>query len=55
MCSRAGARQTADTVTIPFRLQHYYQYQVVIKPSPDDIQELYLESLRAIGIDPVGA
>ncbi len=36
----------------PFRLQHYYQYQVVIKPSPDDIQELYLDSLRAIGIDP---
>ncbi len=35
----------------PFRLQHYYQYQVVIKPSPDDIQELYLDSLRAIGID----
>ena len=36
----------------PFRLQHYYQYQVVIKPSPDDFQELYLDSLRAIGIDP---
>jgi glycyl-tRNA synthetase alpha chain len=36
----------------PFRLQHYYQYQVVIKPSPDDIQEQYLESLEAIGIDP---
>ena len=36
----------------PFRLQHYYQYQVVIKPSPLDIQELYLESLRAIGVDP---
>ena len=35
----------------PFRLQHYYQYQVVIKPSPDDLQDLYLESLRAIGID----
>ena len=35
----------------PFRLQHYYQYQVVIKPSPLEIQELYLESLRAIGID----
>lgn len=35
----------------PFRLQHYYQYQVVIKPSPDDFQDLYLESLRAIGID----
>ncbi len=36
----------------PFRLQHYYQYQVVIKPSPDDIQDLYLASLRTIGIDP---
>jgi glycyl-tRNA synthetase alpha chain len=35
----------------PFRLQHYYQYQVVIKPSPHDIQDLYLDSLRAIGID----
>ena len=35
----------------PFRLQHYYQYQVVIKPSPDDFQDMYLESLRAIGID----
>lgn len=37
----------------PFRLQHYYQYQVVIKPSPDAIQEMYLDSLRAIGIDPL--
>ena len=37
----------------PFRLQHYYQYQVVIKPSPDDIQDLYIDSLRAIGIDPL--
>jgi len=36
----------------PFRLQHYYQYQVVLKPSPDDIQEIYLDSLRTIGIDP---
>jgi glycyl-tRNA synthetase alpha chain len=36
----------------PFRLQHYYQYQVVIKPSPEDLQDLYLESLRTIGIDP---
>jgi len=35
----------------PFRLQHYYQYQVVIKPSPLEIQKLYLESLQAIGID----
>ena len=37
----------------PFRLQHYFQYQVVIKPSPDAIQEMYLDSLRAIGIDPL--
>ncbi len=35
----------------PFRLQHYYQYQVVIKPSPADFQDMYIESLRAIGID----
>ncbi len=37
----------------PNRLQHYYQYQVILKPSPADIQELYLESLRAIGINPM--
>jgi glycyl-tRNA synthetase alpha chain len=37
----------------PNRLQHYYQFQVVIKPSPADIQELYLDSLRALGIDPL--
>jgi len=36
----------------PNRLQHYYQYQVILKPSPPDIQELYLKSLYAIGIDP---
>lgn len=36
----------------PNRLQHYYQYQVVIKPSPLDIQEKYLESLKFLGIDP---
>ena len=36
----------------PNRLQHYYQYQVILKPSPDDIQELYLQSLYRIGIDP---
>ncbi|MEM7302415.1 MAG: glycine--tRNA ligase subunit alpha [Pseudomonadota bacterium] len=35
----------------PNRLQHYYQYQVLLKPSPPDLQELYLGSLRAIGID----
>lgn len=37
----------------PNRLQHYYQYQVVLKPSPLAIQELYLDSLRGLGIDPL--
>jgi glycyl-tRNA synthetase alpha chain len=37
----------------PNRLQHYYQFQVTLKPSPPDIQDLYLDSLRAIGIDPL--
>jgi len=35
----------------PNRLQHYYQYQVILKPSPDDLQDLYLNSLRAMGVD----
>ena len=37
----------------PNRLQHYYQYQVVLKPSPPDVQDLYLGSLGALGIDPL--
>jgi glycyl-tRNA synthetase alpha chain len=37
----------------PNRLQHYYQFQVIMKPSPADIQERYLDSLRRIGIDPL--
>ena len=37
----------------PFRLQHYYQYQVVIKPSPLEILDLYLGSLAALGLDPL--
>lgn len=36
----------------PNRLQHYYQYQVILKPSPENVQELYLESLKTLGIDP---
>ncbi len=36
----------------PNRLQHYYQFQVILKPSPDNVQDLYLDSLRALGIDP---
>ncbi len=35
----------------PNRLQHYYQYQVILKPNPDNLQELYLGSLDAIGLD----
>ncbi|MCB1569312.1 MAG: glycine--tRNA ligase subunit alpha, partial [Xanthomonadales bacterium] len=37
----------------PNRLQHYYQYQVVMKPNPDNIVELYFDSLKALGIDPL--
>ncbi|MGE5625493.1 MAG: glycine--tRNA ligase subunit alpha [Bacillota bacterium] len=37
----------------PNRLQHYYQFQVVIKPSPAEIQDLYLGSLKALGVDPL--
>jgi len=37
----------------PNRLQHYYQFQVILKPSPDDLQDLYLKSLAAIGVDPL--
>jgi glycyl-tRNA synthetase, tetrameric type, alpha subunit len=36
----------------PNRFQHYYQFQVILKPSPEDLQQLYLDSLTAIGIDP---
>jgi len=37
----------------PNRLQHYYQFQVILKPSPDDIQDIYLNSLKMLGIDPL--
>jgi len=37
----------------PNRLQHYYQFQVILKPSPDDIQDIYLDSLKKLGIDPL--
>ncbi len=37
----------------PNRLQHYYQYQVLLKPSPPDVQQQFLESLKVIGIDPL--
>lgn len=35
----------------PLRTQHYYQYQVILKPSPDDVQDQYLDSLRVVGLD----
>lgn len=37
----------------PNRLQHYFQYQVILKPSPDNVQEIYLESLKKLGINPL--
>jgi glycyl-tRNA synthetase alpha chain len=37
----------------PNRLQHYYQYQVILKPSPLDVQDIYLKSLKALGLDPL--
>jgi glycyl-tRNA synthetase alpha chain len=37
----------------PMRLQHYYQFQVILKPSPADVQDLYLKSLKVLGIDPL--
>ncbi|MFH1784322.1 MAG: glycine--tRNA ligase subunit alpha [bacterium] len=36
----------------PFRLQHYYQFQVVLKPSPEEVQKIYLQSLKSLGIKP---
>lgn len=37
----------------PMRLQHYYQFQVILKPSPNNVQEQYLESLKVLGLDPL--
>ncbi len=48
-CRRPGDGRYGEN---PNRYQYYYQYQVLIKPSPDDIQEVYLDSLRALGIKP---
>jgi glycyl-tRNA synthetase alpha chain len=48
-CRRPGDGRYGNN---PNRYQHYYQYQVLIKPSPDNIQEIYLDSLRAVGIKP---
>ncbi|MCF6247736.1 MAG: glycine--tRNA ligase subunit alpha [Desulfobacula sp.] len=37
----------------PNRLQHYYQYQVILKPSPANVQQLYLDSIKTLGVDPL--
>lgn len=47
-CRRPGDGRYGEN---PNRLQHYYQFQVVLKPSPSDIQALYLDSLKALGVD----
>ncbi len=52
MFSLLVARPMVATAKTPNRLQHYYQFRVVIKPSPDNIQELYLGSLKELGMDP---
>ena len=48
-CRRPGDGRYGEN---PNRFQHYYQYQVLIKPSPDNIQDIYLDSLRDLGIQP---
>jgi glycyl-tRNA synthetase alpha chain len=48
-CRRPGDGRYGEN---PNRVQHYYQYQVLIKPSPENIQEIYLDSLRVLGIQP---
>ena len=48
-CRRPGDGRYGEN---PNRVQHYYQYQVLIKPSPENIQEVYLDSLKALGIKP---
>lgn len=49
-CRRPGDGRYGEN---PNRLGHYYQFQVLLKPSPENIQELYLESLKTLGIDPL--
>jgi glycyl-tRNA synthetase alpha chain len=49
-CRRPGDGRYGEN---PNRLQHYYQYQVILKPNPPDMQDLYLGSLAAIGLDPM--
>ena len=47
-CRRPADGRYGDN---PNRLQHYYQFQVILKPSPQDIQQLYLDSLSTLGIE----
>ncbi len=53
-CADACRRQTDGRYgDNPNRLQHYFQYQVILKPSPDNVQDLYLKSLTMLGINPL--
>ncbi len=49
-CRRPGDGRYGEN---PYRLQHYYQMQVILKPSPAEIQDLYLDSLKKLGLDPL--
>ena len=53
MCSPAGGPTDGRYGENPNRLQHYYQYQVIMKPSPEDAQDLLLGSYRELGLDPL--
>ena len=52
MCSRHGVPTTGASDRIPNRVFKHHQFQVVLKPSPDEVQQIYLQSLESVGIDP---
>jgi glycyl-tRNA synthetase alpha chain len=53
LCAAVAAADRWALWREPNRLQHYYQYQVILKPAPENVQDLYLGSLKAIGLDPM--
>ena len=52
LCAAFAASDWMGAMAEPNRLQHYYQYQVILKPSPDDVQDIYLESLKTLASIP---
>ena len=52
MCSPRAGRRTAATARTPTGCSSYYQFQVILKPSPNDVQDVYLQSLKHVGLDP---